>query len=96
MFSYSNQIPKLKRFPRIGRKMNADLRGMHRPKKNPPLPQAPIKLIIAHKKDNKHKGKCNLFCHLGFEIARTCKPSKHLNAYPSTLKKSKTLESRYA
>jgi hypothetical protein len=76
MFSYRNRIPKLKRFPRIGRNMNAYLRRMHRQKKKtPPLPQAPIKLIIAHKNDNKHKGKCNLFCRLGFEIAKTCKPS---------------------
>jgi hypothetical protein len=51
--------------------MNAYLKGMHKQKKIPVATPSSIKIHHCTMNDNEHNGKCNLFCCLGFEIAKT-------------------------
>jgi len=52
--------------------MNAYLKGMHRQKNIMSPHQSSIKIYHYTMNDNEHKGKCNLFSHLGFEITLEC------------------------
>jgi hypothetical protein len=93
---WMNNSYEFTRFARTRINMNAYLKGIHKQKKLLPPHQIPSKFIITQWITTNTKESATFFAISKVWDSKNLKNFKHLNAYPSTLKKSKALKSEYA